>query len=193
MSETYSLHKTREEKEEERVLSFDLKKINEHLDQMEKAVQESIEEQREQSLQEQSARTANKKAAQKSKKREAATKEPVAMQKTATKESAVMQETATKEPAVMQAEETLSIPIYRNEMRQKFGEHKKTKKPVPKDAAGSEEYFKDHSCESESLEESAADILAKLHYAEENSGKDPKGQSAIKGNIDNSFQNQTAS
>ena len=51
-----------------------------------------------------------------------------------------MQETATKEPAVMQAEETLSIPIYRNEMRQKFGEHKKTKKPVPKDAAGSEEY-----------------------------------------------------
>ena len=189
----YPLPKTREEKEEERVLSFDLKKINERLDQMEKAVQESIEEQREQSLQEQSARTANKKAAQKSKKREAATKEPVAMQKTATKESAVMQETATKEPAVMQAEETLSIPIYRNEMRQKFGEHKKTKKPVPKDAAGSEEYFKDHSCESESLEESAADILAKLHYAEENSGKDPKGQSAIKGNIDNSFEKQTGS
>ena len=189
----YPLPKTREEKEEERVLSFDLKKINERLDQMEKAVQESIEEQREQSLQEQSARTANKKAAQKSKKREAATKEPVAMQETATKESAVMQETATKEPAVMQAEETLSIPIYRNEMRQKFGEHKKTKKPVPKDAAGSEEYFKDHSCESESLEESAADILAKLHYAEENSGKDPKGQSAIKGNIDNSFEKQTGS
>ena len=178
----YPLPKTREEKEEERVLSFDLKKINERLDQMEKAVQESIEEQREQSLQEQSARTANKKAAQKSKKREAATKEPVAMQ-----------ETATKEPAVMQAEETLSIPIYRNEMRQKFGEHKKTKKPVPKDAAESEEYFKDHSCESESLEESAADILAKLHYAEENSGKDPKGQSAIKGNIDNSFEKQTGS
>ena len=178
----YPLPKTREEKEEERVLSFDLKKINERLDQMEKAVQESIEEQREQSLQEQSARTANKKVAQKSKKREAATKEPVAMQ-----------ETATKEPAVMQAEETLSIPIYRNEMRQKFGEHKKTKKPVPKDAAGSEEYFKDHSCESESLEESAADILAKLHYAEENSGKDPKGQSAIKGNIDNSFEKQTGS
>ena len=189
----YPLPKTREEKEEERVLSFDLKKINERLDQMEKAVQESIEEQREQSLQEQSARTANKKAAQKSKKREAATKEPVAMQETATKESAVMQETATKEPAVMQAEETLSIPIYRNEMRQKFGEHKKTKKPVPKDAAGSEEYFKDHSCESESLEESAADILAKLHYAEENSGKDPKGQSAIKGNIDNSFEKHTGS
>ena len=178
----YPLPKTREEKEEERVLSFDLKKINERLDQMEKAVQESIEEQREQSLQEQSARTANKKAAQKSKKREAATKEPVAMQ-----------ETATKEPAVMQAEETLSIPIYRNEMRQKFGEHKKTKKPVPKDAAGPEEYFKDHSCEPESLEESAADILAKLHYAEENSGKDPKGQSAIKGNIDNSFEKQTGS
>ena len=178
----YPLPKTREEKEEERVLSFDLKKINERLDQMEKAVQESIEEQREQSLQEQSARTANKKAAQKSKKREAATKEP-----------AVMQETATKEPAVMQAEETLSIPIYRNEMRQKFGEHKKTKKPVPKDAAGPEEYFKDHSCESESLEESAADILAKLHYAEENSGKDPKGQSAIKGNIENSFEKQTGS
>ena len=176
----YPLSKTREEKEEERVLSFDLKKINERLDQMEKAVQESIEEQREQSLQEQSARTANKKAAQKSKKREAAIKEPVAMQ-----------ETATKEPAVMQAEETLSIPIYRNEMRQKFGEHKKTKKPVPKDAAGPEEYFKDHSCESESLEESAADILAKLHYAEENSGKDPKGQSAIKGNIENSFEKQT--
>ena len=106
-----------------------LEKINERLDQMEKAVQESIEEQREQSLQEQSARTADKKAAQKSKKREAAIKEPVAMQ-----------ETATKEPAVMQAEETLSIPIYRNEMRQKFGEHKKTKKPVPKDAAGPEEY-----------------------------------------------------
>ena len=189
----YPLPKTREEKEEERVLSFDLKKINERLDQMEKAVQESIEEQREQSLQEQSARTANKKAAQKSKKREAATKEPVAMQKTATKESAVMQETATKEPAVMQAEETLSIPIYRNEMRQKFGEHNKTKKPVPKDAAGPDEYFKDHSCESESLEESAADILAKLHYAEENSGKDPKGQSAIKGNIDNSFEKQTGS
>ena len=189
----YPLPKTREEKEEERVLSFDLKKINERLDQMEKAVQESIEEQREQSLQEQSARTANKKAAQKSKKREAATKEPVAMQETATKESAVMQETATKEPAVMQAEETLSIPIYRNEMRQKFGEHKKTKKPVPKDAAESEEYFKDHSCESESLEESAADILAKLHYAEENSGKDPKGQSAIKGNIDNPFEKQTGS
>ena len=189
----YPLPKTREEKEEERVLSFDLKKINERLDQMEKAVQESIEEQREQSLQEQSARTANKKAAQKSKKREAATKEPVAMQKTATKEPAVMQETATKEPAVMQAEETLSIPIYRNEMRQKFGEHKKTKKPVPKDAAGSEEYFKDHSCEPESLEESAADILAKLHYAEENSGKDPKGQSAIKGNIDNPFEKQTGS
>ena len=62
----YPLPKTREEKEEERVLSFDLKKINERLDQMEKAVQESIEEQREQSLQEQSARTANKKAAQKS-------------------------------------------------------------------------------------------------------------------------------
>ena len=178
----YPLPKTREEKEEERVLSFDLKKINERLDQMEKAVQESIEEQREQSLQEQSARTANKKAAQKSKKREAATKEPVAMH-----------ETATKEPAVMQAEETLSIPIYRNEMRQKFGEHKKTKKPVPKDAAGPEEYFKDHSCESESLEESAADILAKLHYAEENSGKDPKGQSAIKGNIENSFEKQTGS
>ena len=189
----YPLPKTREEKEEERVLSFDLKKINERLDQMEKAVQESIEEQREQSLQEQSARTANKKAAQKSKKREAATKEPVAMQETATKEPAVMQETATKEPAVMQAEETLSIPIYRNEMRQKFGEHKKTKKPVPKDAAGPEEYFKDHSCEPESLEESAADILAKLHYAEENSGKDPKGQSAIKGNIDNSFEKQTGS
>ena len=189
----YPLPKTREEKEEERVLSFDLKKINERLDQMEKAVQESIEEQREQSLQEQSARTANKKAAQKSKKREAATKEPVAMQETATKEPAVMQETATKEPAVMQAEETLSIPIYRNEMRQKFGEHKKTKKPVPKDAAGPEEYFKDHSCESESLEESAADILAKLHYAEENSGKDPKGQSAIKGNIENSFEKQTGS
>ena len=178
----YPLPKTREEKEEERVLSFDLKKINERLDQMEKAVQESIEEQREQSLQEQSARTANKKAAQKSKKREAATKEP-----------AVMQETATKEPAVMQAEETLSIPIYRNEMRQKFGEHKKTKKPVPKDAAGPEEYFKDHSCESESLEESAADILAELHYAEENSGKDPKGQSAIKGNIENSFEKHTGS
>ena len=178
----YPLPKTREEKEEERVLSFDLKKINERLDQMEKAVQESIEEQREQSLQEQSARTANKKAAQKSKKREAAIKEPVAMQ-----------ETATKEPAVMQAEETLSIPIYRNEMRQKFGEHKKTKKPVPKDAAGPEEYFKDHSCESESLEESAADILAKLHYAEENSGKDPKGQYAIKGNIENSFEKQTGS
>ena len=178
----YPLPKTREEKEEERVLSFDLKKINERLDQMEKAVQESIEEQREQSLQEQSARTANKKAAQKSKKREAATKEPVAMH-----------ETATKEPAVMQAEETLSIPIYRNERRQKFGEHKKTKKPVPKDAAGPEEYFKDHSCESESLEESAADILAKLHYAEENSGKDPKGQSAIKGNIENSFEKQTGS
>ena len=178
----YPLPKTREEKEEERVLSFDLKKINERLDQMEKAVQESIEEQREQSLQEQSARTANKKAAQKSKKREAATKEPVAMQ-----------ETATKEPAVMQAEETLSIPIYRNEMRQKFGEHKKTKKPVPKDAAESEEYFKDHSCESESLEESAADILAKLHYAEENSGKDPQEQSAIKGNIDNPFEKQTGS
>ena len=178
----YPLPKTREEKEEERVLSFDLKKINERLDQMEKAVQESIEEQREQSLQEQSARTANKKAAQKSKKREAAIKEPVAMQ-----------ETATKEPAVMQAEETLSIPIYRNEMRQKFGEHKKTKKPVPKDAAGPEEYFKDHSCESESLEESAADILAKLHYAEENSGKDPKGQSAIKGNIENSFEKHTGS
>ena len=189
----YPLPKTREEKEEERVLSFDLKKINERLDQMEKAVQESIEEQREQSLQEQSARTANKKAAQKNKKREAATKEPVAMQETATKEPAVMQETATKEPAVMQAEETLSIPIYRNEMRQKFGEHKKTKKPVPKDAAGSEEYFKDHSCESESLEESAADILAKLHYAEENSGKDPKGQSAIKGNIDKSFEKHTGS
>ena len=189
----YPLPKTREEKEEERVLSFDLKKINERLDQMEKAVQESIEEQREQSLQEQSVRTANKKAAQKSKKREAATKEPVAMQETATKEPAVMQETATKEPAVMQAEETLSIPIYRNEMRQKFGEHKKTKKPVPKDAAGPEEYFKDHSCESESLEESAADILAKLHYAEENSGKDPKGQSAIKGNIENSFEKQTGS
>ena len=189
----YPLPKTREEKEEERVLSFDLKKINERLDQMEKAVQESIEEQREQSLQEQSARTANKKAAQKSKKREAATKEPVAMQETATKEPAVMQETATKEPAVMQAEETLSIPIYRNEMRQKFGEHKKTKKPVPKDAAGPEEYFKDHSCESESLEESAADILAKLHYAEENSGKDPKGQSAIKGNIENSFEKHTGS
>lgn len=189
----YPLPKTREEKEEERVLSFDLKKINERLDQMEKAVQESIEEQREQSLQEQSARTANKKVAQKSKKREAATKEPVAMQETATKEPAVMQETATKEPAVMQAEETLSIPIYRNEMRQKFGEHKKTKKPVPKDAAGPEEYFKDHSCESESLEESAADILAKLHYAEENSGKDPKGQSAIKGNIENSFEKQTGS
>ena len=189
----YPLPKTREEKEEERVLSFDLKKINERLDQMEKAVQESIEEQREQSLQEQSARTANKKAAQKSKKREAATKEPVAMQETATKEPAVMQETATKEPAVMQAEETLSIPIYRNEMRQKFGEHKKTKKPVPKDAAGPEEYFKEHSCESESLEESAADILAKLHYAEENSGKDPKGQSAIKGNIDNSFEKHTGS
>ena len=189
----YPLPKTREEKEEERVLSFDLKKINERLDQMEKAVQESIEEQREQSLQEQSARTANKKAAQKSKKREAAIKEPVAMQETATKEPAVMQETATKEPAVMQAEETLSIPIYRNEMRQKFGEHKKTKKPVPKDAAGPEEYFKDHSCESESLEESAADILAKLHYAEENSGKDPKGQSAIKGNIENSFEKQTGS
>ena len=189
----YPLPKTREEKEEERVLSFDLKKINERLDQMEKAVQESIEEQREQSLQEQSARTANKKAAQKSKKREATTKEPVAMQETATKEPAVMQETATKEPAVMQAEETLSIPIYRNEMRQKFGEHKKTKKPVPKDAAGPEEYFKDHSCESESLEESAADILAKLHYAEENSGKDPKGQSAIKGNIDNSFEKHTGS
>ena len=178
----YPLPKTREEKEEERVLSFDLKKINERLDQMEKAVQESIEEQREQSLQEQSARTANKKAAQKSKKREAAIKEPVAMQ-----------ETATKEPAVMQAEETLSIPIYRNEMRQKFGEHKKTKKPVPKDAAGPEEYFKDHSCESESLEESAADILAELHYAEENSDKDPKGQSAIKGNIENSFEKQTGS
>lgn len=189
----YPLPKTREEKEEERVLSFDLKKINERLDQMEKAVQESIEEQREQSLQEQSARTANKKAAQKSKKREAAIKEPVAMQETATKEPAVMQETATKEPAVMQAEETLSIPIYRNEMRQKFGEHKKTKKPVPKNAAGPEEYFKDHSCESESLEESAADILAKLHYAEENSGKDPKGQSAIKGNIENSFEKQTGS
>ena len=189
----YPLPKTREEKEEERVLSFDLKKINERLDQMEKAVQESIEEQREQSLQEQSARTANKKVAQKSKKREAATKEPVAMQETATKEPAVMQETAIKEPAVMQAEETLSIPIYRNEMRQKFGEHKKTKKPVPKDAAGPEEYFKDHSCESESLEESAADILAKLHYAEENSGKDPKGQSAIKGNIENSFEKQTGS
>ena len=189
----YPLPKTREEKEEERVLSFDLKKINERLDQMEKAVQESIEEQREQSLQEQSARTANKKAAQKSKKREAATKEPVAMQETVTKEPAVMQETATKEPAVMQAEETLSIPIYRNEMRQKFGEHKKTKKPVPKDAAGPEKYFKDHSFESESLEESAADILAKLHYAEENSGKDPKGQSAIKGNIDNSFEKQTGS
>lgn len=189
----YPLPKTREEKEEERVLSFDLKKINERLDQMEKAVQESIEEQREQSLQEQSARTANKKAAQKSKKREAAIKEPVAMQETATKEPAVMQETATKEPAVMQAEETLSIPIYRNEMRQKFGEHKKTKKPVPKDAAGPEEYFKDHSCESESLEESAADILAELHYAEENSGKDPKGQSAIKGNIENSFEKQTGS
>ena len=189
----YPLPKTREEKEEERVLSFDLKKINERLDQMEKAVQESIEEQREQSLQEQSARTANKKAAQKSKKREAATKEPVAMQETATKEPAVMRETATKEPAVMQAEETLSIPIYRNEMRQKFGEHKKTKKPVPKDAAGPEEYFKDHSCESESLEESAADILAKLHYAEENSGKDPKGQSAIKGNIENSFEKHTGS
>ena len=189
----YPLPKTREEKEEERVLSFDLKKINERLDQMEKAVQESIEEQREQSLQEQSARTANKKVAQKSKKREAATKEPVAMQETATKEPAVMQETATKEPAVMQAEETLSIPIYRNEMRQKFGEHKKTKKPVPKDAAGPEEYFKDHSCESESLEESAADILAKLHYAEENSGKDPKGQSAIKGNIENSFEKHTGS
>ena len=189
----YPLPKTREEKEEERVLSFDLKKINERLDQMEKAVQESIEEQREQSLQEQSARTANKKAAQKSKKREAATKEPVAMQETATKEPAVMQETATKEPAVMQAEETLSIPIYRNEMRQKFGEHKKTKKPVPKDAAGPEEYFKDHSCESKSLEESAADILAELHYAEENSGKDPKGQSAIKGNIENSFEKQTGS
>lgn len=189
----YPLPKTREEKEEERVLSFDLKKINERLDQMEKAVQESIEEQREQSLQEQSARTANKKAAQKSKKREAATKEPVAMQETATKEPAVMQETATKEPAVMQAEETLSIPIYRNEMRQKFGEHKKTKKPVPKDAAGPEEYFKDHSCESESLEESAADILAKLHYAEENSGKNPKGQSAIKGNIENSFEKHTGS
>ena len=189
----YPLPKTREEKEEERVLSFDLKKINERLDQMEKAVQESIEEQREQSLQEQSARTANKKAAQKSKKWEATTKEPVAMQETATKEPAVMQETATKEPAVMQAEETLSIPIYRNEMRQKFGEHKKTKKPVPKDAAGPEEYFKDHSCESESLEESAADILAKLHYAEENSGKDPKGQSAIKGNIDNSFEKHTGS
>ena len=185
----YPLPKTREEKEEERVLSFDLKKINERLDQMEKAVQESIEEQREQSLQEQSARTANKKAAQKSKKREAATKEPVAMQETATKEPAVMQETATKEPA----EETHSIPIYRNEMRQKFGEHKKTKKPVPKDAAGPEEYFKDHSCESESLEESAADILAELHYAEENSGKDPKGQSAIKGNIENSFEKQTGS
>ena len=189
----YPLPKTREEKEEERVLSFDLKKINERLDQMEKAVQESIEEQREQSLQEHSARTANKKAAQKSKKREAAIKEPVAMQETATKEPAVMQETATKEPAVMQAEETLSIPIYRNEMRQKFGEHKKTKKPVPKDAAGPEEYFKEHSCESESLEESAADILAKLHYAEENSGKDPKGQSAIKGNIENSFEKQTGS
>ena len=93
----------------------------------------------------------------------------------------------------MQAEETLSIPIYRNEMRQKFGEHKKTKKPVPKDAAESEEYFKDHSCESESLEESAADILAKLHYAEENSGKDPQEQSAIKGNIDNPFEKQTGS
>ena len=52
---------------------------------------------------------------------------------------------------------------------------------------------KDHSCESESLEESAADILAKLHYAEENSGKDPKGQSAIKGNIENSFEKQTGS
>ena len=189
----YPLPKTREEKEEERVLSFDLKKINERLDQMEKAVQESIEEQREQSLQEQSARTVNKKAAQKSKKREAAIKEPVAMQETATKEPAVMQETATKEPTVMQAEETLSIPIYRNEMRQKFGEHKKTKKPVPKDAAGPEEYFKDHSCESESIEESAADILAELHYAEENSDKDPKGQSAIKGNIENSFEKHTGS
>ncbi len=189
----YPLPKTREEKEEERVLSFDLKKINERLDQMEKAVQESIEEQREQPLQEQSARPANKKVAQKSKKRETATKEPAVMQETATKEPAVMQETVTKEPAVMQAEETLSIPIYRNEMRQKFGEHKKTKKPVPKDAAGSEEYFKDHSCESESIEENAADILAKLHYAEESSGKDPKGQSALKGNIDNSFEKQTGS
>ena len=193
MTSKYPLPKTREEKEEERVLSFDLKKINERLDQMEKAVQESIEEQREQSLQEQSARTANKKAAQKSKKREATTKEPVAMQETATKEPAVMQETATKEPAVMQAEETLSIPIYRNEMRQKFGEHKKTKKPVPKDAAGPEEYYKAHSCESESFEQSAADISAKLHYAEENSGKDPKGQSAIKGNIENSFEKHTGS
>ena len=210
----YPLPKTREEKEEERVLSFDLKKINERLDQMEKAVQESIEEQREQPLQELSARSANKKAAQKSKKRETATKEPAVMQETATKEPAVMQETVTKEPAVMQAEETLSIPIYRNEMRQKFGEHKKTKKPVsdipttkisvvdqsddissmqqvPKDTEGSEEHFRDHSCESESIEENAADILAKLHYAEESSGRDPKGQSALKGNIDNSFEKQT--
>ena len=187
----YPLPKTREEKEEERVLSFDLKKINERLDQMEKAVQESIEEQREQPLQEQSARSANKKAAQKSKKRESAIKEPAVMQETATKEPAVMQATVTKEPAVMQAEETLSIPIYRNEMRQKFGEHKKTKKPVSKEAAGSEEHFRDHSCESESIEENAADILAKLHYAEESSGKDPKGQSALKGNIDNSFEKQT--
>ena len=189
----YPLPKTREEKEEERVLSFDLKKINERLDQMEKAVQESIEEQREQPLQEQSARSANKKAAQKSKKRESAIKEPAVMQETATKEPAAMQATVTKEPAVMQAEETLSIPIYRNEMRQKFGEHKKTKKPVSKETAGSEEYFKDHSCESESIEENAADILAKLHYAEESSGKDPKGQSALKGNIDNSFEKQTGS
>ena len=184
----YPVRKNREEQEEERVLSFDLKKINERLDQMEKAVQESIEEQREQTLQEKPARSANKKTAQKSKKQEAASK-------TIETAADIAMETATKEPAVMQAEETLSIPIYRNEMRQKFGEHKKTKKPVsdipttkipivdqvddikgmqqvPKDVTGSEEYFKDHSSESERSEENAADILAKLHYAEENGGKD---------------------
>lgn len=241
----YPLRKNREEQEEERVLSFDLKKINERLDQMEKAVQESIEEQREQTLQEKPARSANKKTAQKSKKQEAGRESSLgqdpskatfdiigdtlaktasntakdvskAASKTSGTAADIAMETATKEPAVLQAEETLSIPIYRNEMRQKFGEHKKAKKPVsdipttkisivdqvddingvqqvPKDVAGSEEYFKDHSGESERSEENVDAILAKLHYAEENDGKDFGKQTESEKDADSVFGKQTGS
>lgn len=114
--------------EANRIQTFDLKKINERLDQMEKSMNETLAKQRE---------------AQKNQKGNSDGDEKKSSVKNAklgtqslmdnTVDSEELLETATQESEIkipLRNTEIDQIPIYRNEMKQKFGERKKSKKKL---------------------------------------------------------------
>lgn len=116
-----------EVKEIPRVQTFDLKKINERLDQMEKSMNETLAKQREEQRVQEDKWDNDKKETTK-KKKLAVSPSPEELESSAEALETVTEEVMQQSP--VQSTTIDDIPIYRNEMKQKFGERKKGKKKL---------------------------------------------------------------